>query len=141
VALRGPRAVKLSGRRIGRHPPKIESAVYYCCLEALQNATKHGGPAVEISVTLREDADSDELKFEVTDDGPGFDSSEAQSGTGLQNMRDRLSALRGHLTIVTAAVHGTVVSGSIPLRYGESTRDGPSRTARIASEGLFDSSI
>ena len=31
---------------IGRHPAELESAVYYCCLEAIQNATKHGGPDV-----------------------------------------------------------------------------------------------
>src|SRR5215216_325387 len=64
-----PLAVRATG--IGRYAPELESAVYYCCLEAVQNATKHGGPEVRITVALRQHAD--ELTFHVTDDGPGFD--------------------------------------------------------------------
>ena len=69
VGRRGPRAVQVTGRRVGRYPPEIESAVYYCCLEALQNATKHAGPAAHIVARL--DAEKDELRLEVSDDGPG----------------------------------------------------------------------
>jgi signal transduction histidine kinase len=97
---------------IGRHPAELESTVYYCCLEAVQNATKHGGPSVRISIALREDAH--ELHFEVADDGPGFDTPPAGGGMGLQNMRDRLGALDGRLAIMTSH-GGTRVSGSIPL--------------------------
>jgi signal transduction histidine kinase len=104
-------AIRATG--IGRYPAELESAVYYCCLEAIQNATKHGGYAVHVAVTLREDAD--ELRFEVSDDGPGFDLSTVRTGAGLQNMRDRLGALGGHLSIVTAVGQGSVVSGSVPL--------------------------
>ncbi len=106
--------LKVRADGIGRHPAELESAVYYCCLEAIQNATKHGGPMVHISVALGEDAD--ELRFDVADDGPGFDSSDTHEGTGLQNMRDRLGALDGRLSIVTAPGESTVVSGSVPLR-------------------------
>jgi signal transduction histidine kinase len=106
-----PLTIRATG--IGRYPAELESAVYYCCLEAIQNATKHGGPAVHVAVTLREDAD--ELRFEVSDDGPGFDLSSVRTGTGLQNMQDRLGALGGHLSIVTAVGRGSVVSGSVPL--------------------------
>ena len=55
VGRRGPRAIEVTGRRIGRYPPEIESAVYYCCLEALQNATKHAGPAARIAAKLSAD--------------------------------------------------------------------------------------
>ena len=112
--------LELKADGIGRHPAELESAVYYCCLEAIQNATKHGGPGVQISVALREDAD--ELRFDVADDGPGFDSSGTHEGTGLQNMRDRLGALDGRLSIVTEPGQGTVVSGSVPLRADEDLR-------------------
>jgi signal transduction histidine kinase len=71
VGLRGPRAVEVTGRRIGRYPPEIESAVYYRCLEALHNATKHAGPSAHIAAHLT--ADNRELRLEVSDDGPGFD--------------------------------------------------------------------
>jgi len=105
--------IAIDGSGIGRHPVELESAVYYCCLEAIQNATKHGGAAVHVSVALRED--DDKLSFEVTDDGPGFDPSRPHGGTGLQNMRDRVGALDGHVSIVTAIGDGTTVSGSVPL--------------------------
>jgi signal transduction histidine kinase len=107
-----PLTIRADG--IGRHPAELESAVYYSCLEAIQNATKYGGPAVDICVALRENAD--ELLFEVIDDGPGFDLSEPHDGTGLQNMRDRIGALEGRLSIVTAPGNGTVVEGTVPLR-------------------------
>jgi signal transduction histidine kinase len=96
-------------------------------LEAIQNASKHGGRAVQVSVTLRENAD--ELSFEVSDDGPGFDPAEPHAGMGLQNMRDRLGALDGQLSIATEPGRGTVVSGSVPLRDGENTHR--PRVARV----------
>jgi signal transduction histidine kinase len=114
-----PVAIDASG--IGRHAVELESAVYYCCLEAIQNATKHGGAAVHVSIALREDDDN--LIFEVTDDGSGFDPSQAHGGTGLQNMRDRVGALDGNVSIVTAMGEGTTVSGSIPLPRDDDRSD------------------
>jgi signal transduction histidine kinase len=99
---------------IGRHPPEVESAVYYCCLEAIQNATKHGGPATRITVILEERAA--ELTFRISDDGPGFDTSKVHPGAGLENMRERLGALDGSFAIVASPGRGTTVSGSVPLR-------------------------
>ena len=115
--------VSFSAEGFGRHPAELESALYYCCVEAIQNATKHGGARVRVAVVLR--GNEDELRFEVSDDGPGFDSSAAHDGMGLQNMRDRLGALDGRLTIVTSAGHGTIVSGSIPLRRAAVARSVP----------------
>jgi signal transduction histidine kinase len=117
---------------VGRHSADVESAVYYCCVEAIQNATRHGGPAVRVSVTLREQADA--LKLEVSDDGVGYDPAEMHAGAGLQNMRDRLGALDGRLSIVTAAGHGTVVAGSIPLLGAARGHERPARTT--SSSGL-----
>jgi signal transduction histidine kinase len=98
---------------VGRYPPEIESAVYYCCLEAIQNATKYGGRGVHVSVALA--VDDGHLTFRVVDDGPGFAVGEVR-GLGLQNMEDRLGALGGRLTISTALGRGTTISGSVPLR-------------------------
>jgi signal transduction histidine kinase len=98
---------------VGRYPPEIESAVYYCCLEAIQNATKHGGRGVHVSVAL---AEKDEhLTFHVVDDGPGFAGGEVR-GLGLQNMEDRIGAVGGRLAIATAPGRGTTISGRVPLR-------------------------
>jgi signal transduction histidine kinase len=98
---------------VGRYPPEIESAVYYCCLEAIQNATKHGGRGVLVSVALAEE--NGRLTFRVVDDGPGFSLGEVR-GSGLQSMEDRLGALGGRLTIATAPRRGTTISGEVPLR-------------------------
>ncbi len=87
----------------------------YCSLEAIQNASNHGAPAVQVSVRLRENGN--ELQFEVTEDGPGYDPSAVYAGTGVQNMHDRLGALDGQLSIVTAPGDGTVVTGSVPLGH------------------------
>ena len=54
----------------GRYSPEIESAVYFCCLEAMQNASKHAAGAQRITISL---SGGEQLGFEVRDDGCGFD--------------------------------------------------------------------
>jgi len=98
---------------LGRYQPEIESAVYYCCLEAIQNSTKHSGRDVHVSVVVAEEDGF--LSFRVVDDGPGFAAGEAR-GLGLQNMEDRMGALGGRLTIETAPGRGTKIAGHVPLR-------------------------
>ena len=111
---------------IGRHSAELDSAVYYCCLEAIQNATKHGGDEVRVSVTLRETEDA--VGFEVADDGPGFDPRPTYDGAGILNMRDRLGALGGELSILTSPGGGTRVVGFVPLRDSESSGREPVTT-------------
>jgi signal transduction histidine kinase len=108
----GPVTVTSSG--LSRYPAELELAIYYCCREAIQNASKHGGPSVRITISLREHAHT--VDFEVSDDGPGFDVATAATGRGLQHMRDRIVLLGGHLSIVSQAGVGTVVSGAISSR-------------------------
>ena len=66
---------------------------------------------MRISISLHEDAHG--VRFEVSDDGPGFDVATATGGKGLQHMRDRILLLGGRLSIVSQAEVGTVVSGVI----------------------------
>jgi signal transduction histidine kinase len=106
-----PATVSVDG--IGRYPPEVESAVYFCCVEALQNAAKHAGGAASVSVRLSAD---DRLRFEVRDDGAGFDPGAVSGGTGLTNMRDRISAIGGDLELWAAPGQGAAVTGSVPLR-------------------------
>jgi len=97
----------------GRSQPEVEAAVYFCCLEALQNAAKHAGDGARATVEL---ADRDGvLEFEVLDDGHGFDTSAAQASAGLQNMTDRVGALGGKLQIDSSPGQGTKIRGTIPL--------------------------
>ena len=111
IQRRTPVPLSLDADGVGRYSPEVESAVYYSCLEAIQNATKHGGHELHISVTLRQDGD--QFQFDVEDDGAGFEA-ELVTGTGLQNMEDRLGAVGGRLTVRTAPGQGTLVSGRVP---------------------------
>jgi signal transduction histidine kinase len=98
---------------IGRCPPDIEAAVYFCCLEALTNAAKHAGEDARVTITLEQRPG--ELGFSVVDDGVGFELDHESAGIGLLNMRDRIEAMGGELVIVSEPRFGTTVRGSIPL--------------------------
>jgi len=95
-----------------RFGPEVELAVYFCCLEALQNAAKHA-PGAAVTVTL--DHGDDRLLFTVTDKGPGIDPATAPAGSGLLGMRDRIAAVGGDLTIAPGPDGGTVVHREVPL--------------------------
>ena len=104
--------VEVEGEGIGRYPMEVESAVYFCVLEALQNVAKYAG-ASKARIRLAEN--DGRLEFSVSDDGAGFDVATAASGAGTTNMTDRLEALGGRLRIESRPGHGTTVSGSIPV--------------------------
>jgi signal transduction histidine kinase len=97
---------------IGRYPPEVEAAVYFSCLEALQNVAKYA-EASSATVTLAQS--NGNLTFEVADDGRGFDPATVRSGTGLQGIADRLSALHGELSIRSEPGAGTRVRGRIEV--------------------------
>jgi signal transduction histidine kinase len=104
---------RLEAVQLDRHPPEIEATVYFCCLEALQNAAKHAGRGAR--TTVRAWREHDALRFEIADDGAGFDPNATPPGGGLAGMRDRVGAVAGRLTIRSAPGRGTIVSGTIPM--------------------------
>jgi signal transduction histidine kinase len=97
---------------VGRYQPELEAAVYYCCLEALQNTAKHAGDGTSATVKLWEEAGA--VQFQVDDDGAGFDPARASAGAGLTNMRDRIGAVGGTLRIKSARGAGAHVHGAVP---------------------------
>jgi signal transduction histidine kinase len=105
--------VEVHGSRIGRYPEDVEVAVYFCCLEALQNVAKHGGK--DVSATLRLHQEGQQILFEVRDVGVGFDPSRAPAGHGLINMRDRIEAVGGTLAVTSRRGRGTTVRGCVPV--------------------------
>jgi signal transduction histidine kinase len=106
-----PVPVELRRDSIGRHPQEIEAAVYFCCLEALQNVSKYANASKAV-VRLQEDGPW--LTFGVEDDGAGFDPGRTKLGTGLQGMSDRLEALGGGLEIRSQPGGGTTIAGRVP---------------------------
>ncbi len=109
VAARASVPVRLNLAGLGRYPASIETALYFCCSEALQNAAKHGGPDTTVTITAH--ADDRMLTLTISDTGRGFDP--ATIGTGLTNMTDRLSAIGGNLVFDTAPGRGTRVTAVI----------------------------
>ena len=104
--------VEVGVEGIGRYLQDVEAAVYFCCLEALQNVQKYADATrVRLSISETEGR----LVFEVGDDGRGFDPGTTQRGAGLDNMRDRLDALGGTLEITSAPDAGTLVRGALPV--------------------------
>jgi signal transduction histidine kinase len=113
AAKRMPLSVTVEAADLGELSEPVLAAVYFCCLEALQNAAKHApGSAVTIDVAP---APGPWLQFSVTDDGPGFDPDSGTTGQGLQNMADRVGALGGTLEIRAVPGRGTTVIGGVPV--------------------------
>ncbi|HEY6652872.1 MAG TPA: histidine kinase, partial [Solirubrobacterales bacterium] len=110
VGRRHPVQTTVEADGVGRYPLELEAAVYFCCLEALQNAAKHASSRT-VSITL---VDNGALRFAVRDDGIGFAAGGNRAGQGLTNMRDRVAAVGGSLTIESAPGEGTSVLGVIP---------------------------
>jgi signal transduction histidine kinase len=104
--------IRLVSGGVGRYPQEIETAVYFCTLEALQNAAKYA-KASEVVVRLQEEGE--ELVFSIEDDGEGFDQATTPLGSGLQNMGDRLAALGGDLLVRSMPGRGAIVEGRVPI--------------------------
>jgi signal transduction histidine kinase len=111
AALRSPIPAHVDSDGVGRYAPEVESAIYFCCMEAMQNTVKHGLGATGIAIELSDDG---ALRFEVADDGSGFDEATTPPGAGFENMRDRLGAVGGELTLCSHLGHGTRVTGVVP---------------------------
>jgi signal transduction histidine kinase len=103
--------VEIEAIAVGRYSRDIEAAVYFCCLEGLQNVAKH---AAASKATIRFAEQERALTFEIEDDGAGFDTRSTSMGTGMQGMADRLDALGGRLEVRSEPGHGTVVRGWLP---------------------------
>ena len=104
--------VAVDGEGVGRHDEAVEAAVYFCTLEAVNNARKHAGGAA-ISVRLRE-ADG-VLRAVVRDEGPGFTPGSAGPGRGMRNLATRLSTVKGRVDVESAPGAGTTVRVEVPL--------------------------
>jgi signal transduction histidine kinase len=122
--------VEVQSDGVGRYDQEAEAAVYFCCLEALQNVGKYAG-ATKARVRLA--TDGSELSFEVTDDGKGFDSERVPLGSGLQNMADRLAALGGSVEVRSRPGQGTTILGRLPVTCLESSFQGMASSSTMLS--------
>jgi signal transduction histidine kinase len=104
-----------------RFDADVEACAYFCCLQAIQNVLRHAGNAQS---RVRLELDGDELAFEISDEGPGFDVAHTSRGMGLQIIQDRVDALEGSLT-VTSGASGTTVM--VAVRASDRSMAGSAR--------------
>jgi signal transduction histidine kinase len=114
---------------LGRFPPEVEAAVYFSCLEGLQNVAKYADAS---NATVRLETSDGRLRFTIHDDGRGFDPGATGYGSGLQGIADRLGALDGTLTVASAVGEGTTLVGVLPAEPE------PVRVAHEAAVGSSD---
>ena len=117
VAAHAALPVTVEARSFGRYAPRVERGVYYCCLEALQNAVKHAGPTAMVRIRLA--GEPGRITFSVEDSGVGFDPARVEAGLGLVNLADRVDVMGGNLTIDTYPGMGTRIHGEVPVAPSE----------------------
>ena len=110
-ARRSPLPVTVEADGIGRYGQDTEAAVYFCCLEALQNIAKYAH-AAQARICLQ--AQNGTLRFTVSDDGAGYDARHTPLGSGQRNMADRLAALGGRLEVRSHPGQGTTITAQLP---------------------------
>jgi signal transduction histidine kinase len=113
AARRCPVPTTVEAPELGDYTDELVTAVYFCCIEALQNVAKHAPGAGSARIVLRE-TDS-VLRFSVSDDGPGIDDVDAAMGAGMMNMHDRMTTAGGELRVESRPGHGTQVIGKVPV--------------------------
>jgi signal transduction histidine kinase len=111
-ALDAPLPVEVTDHWLGRCSPTIEAALYFCALEAIQNAAKHAGSEARVIVDL--DRDGDRVDLSIADDGVGFQPASGSDGIGLVTMRDRIGAVGGELEVVSEPGAGVTVHVTVP---------------------------
>jgi signal transduction histidine kinase len=126
-AVKAPLDVSVTANEVGRFHQNVEAAVYFCCLEALQNIVKYA-EADHARIDL--EFDGTQLQFAITDDGVGFDPRAMEHGAGLQNIADRLDALDGTLQIESRPGGGTTLRGRLPAPPQEADQSSTAASAQ-----------
>jgi len=108
-----PCSVSVQAQSIGRYSMDTESAVYFCCLEALQSLAVASDRDATLALRLWEEGNV--LRFEMGGSGVRFARSPASRGSGFAGMRDRIAAVGGTLTEARAADKPTILRGAVPV--------------------------
>ncbi|MFJ2667332.1 sensor histidine kinase [Nocardia fluminea] len=99
----------------GAHPNvpiAVDRTVYRIVQESLTNVTRHAAAA---TATVRIDYGADSLVVDVEDDGTASPAAVPVPGVGLLGMRERVTALGGHLHAAPRARGGFAVHVELPV--------------------------
>ena len=109
LADRAPLPVVVADELDRRLPGSVEATAYFVAAEALTNAIKHAGATrIDVRTWLADDL----LHLDVRDDGRG--GADAENGTGLTGVRDRVAAMGGSVTVESAEGQGTRLQVVLP---------------------------
>jgi signal transduction histidine kinase len=111
LARRAAVPVSVDVRVPDRLAEPVETTAYYAVSEALANVACHAGAtaAAEVSVV----AEDGLLRIEVRDDGRG--GADFSRGSGLMEIRDRVEAFRGRITLSSPPGAGTRLEVELPI--------------------------
>ena len=130
--------ITTTGMNAGRRfPANLESAVWFCCLEAVNNARKYAS-AAQIQLTLT--CGEERLEFGVHDDGPGWDmaASAGSPGRGMRNVMARVTAVGGLVSVRSEPGAGTRVDGWVPLPAEPARAEGGQSLVNAVREAIQD---
>lgn len=99
-------------------PASTQQLIFFAYREVFSNVEKHAkANKVTVLVTWSEDF----LDISVADNGQGFDLGGANPNEhfGLEIMKERITSIKGKLSVDSSAGSGTVISISIPLESGK----------------------
>ena len=103
-----------------RLEPKMEMTIYRVIHELVNNAVKHAR-AENINVQMIRD--TDRISFIVQDDGIGFNPEKISSGSGLQNIENRINSVGGTINILSSAGAGTEITIDIDLNQPQNEQN------------------
>jgi len=110
LALRAALPVDAEVDLPGRLPPAIESTLYFVIAEGLANVTRHAHAS---HASVRVAGRDGRVSVEIEDDGIG--GAQADRGSGLQGLSDRVGALGGTIRIVSTPGRGTSLRADLPV--------------------------
>jgi signal transduction histidine kinase len=90
-------------------PPATARTIYFVCAEGISNAVKHA-TASSVHISLK--STGDRWVLMIVDDGCG--GADRSTGSGLQNIADRVSALGGHFDVTSSIGAGTRLTVELP---------------------------
>ncbi|GAB2995221.1 histidine kinase [Amycolatopsis acidiphila] len=113
LARRSPVPVDLELGTHWRLPAPIEVAAYYVVCEALTNVAKHAeASTARVTVAVRDEF----LELSIRDNGRG--GADANHGSGLIGLADRVDALGGTIEITSPVGAGTTLRVMLPVTAG-----------------------
>lgn len=99
-------------------PSRLEPTIFRLVQESLNNAAKHA-EASHVWVSLQRLEGDALLNLLIRDDGCGFNPDEVtNSGLGLNQMRERVTAVGGTLQVNSEPEEGTTVIAQLPVSGG-----------------------